>query len=246
MRKIVAFLFLCVLILPLSRVTAQDDADVCSPDAIRSRTDEIYRVYAITSTVDKDIESALRTLEHLQTSLDELHKACSLHLAETLLANLETGGFVVYMRHAATDVTQTDSDLSSCETQRNLSDQGREDAQHIGEYFATLNIPISRLISTEYCRTRETAQMAFGEPEIIDRVTLTGMLPELLSTPPPAGTNTFIVAHIGVIAPYMPQTTTFEEGDALIYLPKGDDGFELIERIPLAYWELFAEIQEAR
>jgi hypothetical protein len=44
----------------------------------------------------------------------------------------------------------------------------------------------------------------------------------------------------------MPQTTTFEEGDALIYAPKGDDGFELIERIPLAYWELFAEIQEAR
>jgi hypothetical protein len=246
MRKIFAFLFLCVLILPLSHVTAQDDANACSPDAIRSRADDIYTVYAITSTIDKDIESALRTLENLQTSLDELHQDCSLHLAETLLANLETGGFVVYVRHAATDVTQTDSDLSSCETQRNLSDQGREDAQRIGEYFATLNIPVNRLISTEYCRTRETAQMAFGEPEIIDRVTLTGMLLELLSTPPPAGTNTFIIGHIGVIAPYMPQTTTFEEGDALIYAPKGDDGFELIERIPLAYWELFAEIQEGR
>ena len=61
---------------------------------------------------------------------------------KTLIAALRQGGYVIYFRHAATDMTQTDSDLSRCETQRNLNAQGRADARVIGAAFQTLGIPV--------------------------------------------------------------------------------------------------------
>ena len=44
---------------------------------------------------------------------------------------LQDGGYVVYLRHAATDQSKEDAgvvDLEDCSTQRNLTDAGREQA----------------------------------------------------------------------------------------------------------------------
>ena len=129
-----------------------------------------------------------------------------------LLAALRQGGFVLYFRHARTDFSQDDtdlSDLSNCATQRNLSSEGRAQARLIGESIANLAIPIGEVLSSELCRTRETAELAFGRATLMPDLTSFGTagseaeeqervaaLRRLLATPPQPGTNTVLVGHL--------------------------------------------------
>ena len=80
--------------------------------------------------------------------------------AGDLIEALKQGGYVVYMRHAATDHTQKDldrSDLTNCTAQRNLSARGRDDAARIASIMRELGIPVSTVYSSPYCRARDTA-----------------------------------------------------------------------------------------
>jgi phosphohistidine phosphatase SixA len=49
--------------------------------------------------------------------------------------------------------------LGDCSTQRNLSDEGREEARRIGERFRDAGIGFDRMLSSEWCRTTETADL---------------------------------------------------------------------------------------
>lgn len=52
--------------------------------------------------------------------------------AEVSVAELRQGGYVLYMRHAATDFSQTDARMrgyEDCANQRNLTDRGRAEAR---------------------------------------------------------------------------------------------------------------------
>jgi hypothetical protein len=58
---------------------------------------------------------------------------------------LRRGGYVLYFRHAATDMSKNDAGMTSfddCPTQRNLVDRGRDDARTIGAAIRALGIPI--------------------------------------------------------------------------------------------------------
>src|SRR5262245_60975102 len=82
-----------------------------------------------------------------------------------LSRSLKAGGLVLVFRHAATDFTKPDQDpvvVSDCSTQRNLSAQGRADARAIGRGVRRLGLPIGKVLSSAYCRTLETARLAFG------------------------------------------------------------------------------------
>src|SRR5215212_8100353 len=77
---------------------------------------------------------------------------------------LRKGGYVVFFRHAATDFSHEDTDtqnLRNCLTQRNLTAAGRADARMIGRAFRSLRIPVGPVLASRYCRTRETARLAF-------------------------------------------------------------------------------------
>ena len=53
-----------------------------------------------------------------------------------VLGELRRGGLVVYFRHGTSDQTGAGdeaADLAKCETQRNLSAEGREQATQIGK-----------------------------------------------------------------------------------------------------------------
>jgi len=85
--------------------------------------------------------------------------------ASQLVDDIQSGGYVLYVRHAATDHSQKDSnrnDLSDCSSQRNLSSKGREDATRIGKAIKKLHIPIKHVSSSPYCRAKETAQLMFN------------------------------------------------------------------------------------
>ena len=84
-------------------------------------------------------------------------------LNENLINQLEDGGKLIFIRHAYAPGNGDPSDfnLNDCSTQRNLNYQGREQAEYIGEFFRKNKIKIDRVLSSEWCRCKETAKIAF-------------------------------------------------------------------------------------
>jgi len=73
------------------------------------------------------------------------------------------------MRHGQTDSTQRDTDrydFNDCQTQRNLSAEGREQVKRIGQAIKRLEIPVGNVSSSPYCRCRDTAKFVFGRFKI--------------------------------------------------------------------------------
>src|SRR4051812_27033961 len=66
-------------------------------------------------------------------------------LDASVVALLRQGGYVIYFRHSLTDHSQTDNfggDYLNCAKQRNLTDEGRNQARAIGAAFKQLQIPV--------------------------------------------------------------------------------------------------------
>jgi phosphohistidine phosphatase SixA len=78
---------------------------------------------------------------------------------------LRAGGLVVLMRHASTEPGLGDPkgfSLEDCATQRNLSGAGRDEARRVGERFRAERVPVAQVLTSPWCRCRETAMLAFG------------------------------------------------------------------------------------
>lgn len=94
----------------------------------------------------------------------------ALMMPKTVLANdalwseLRNGGIVLF-RHALAPGTGDPSTftLNDCSTQRNLNDVGRADAVRIGTIFREKAIPVSKVLTSQWCRCRETAILAFPD-----------------------------------------------------------------------------------
>ena len=83
----------------------------------------------------------------------------------SVLGELRKGGLVIYLRHGSTDQTGSSeeaADLMKCETQRNLSAEGRMQATEIGKAMQALRIPVGTVTTSPFCRTKDTAELAFG------------------------------------------------------------------------------------
>ena len=86
-------------------------------------------------------------------------------LNKNLINNLEDGGKLIFIRHAyAPGNGDPDNfNLDDCSTQRNLNYQGRKQAKYIGEFFRKNKIKIDKVLSSEWCRCKETAKIAFKD-----------------------------------------------------------------------------------
>ena len=91
-------------------------------------------------------------------------------LNENLMNQLEEGGKLIFIRHAyAPGSGDPDNfNLNDCSTQRNLSEDGKKQAQLIGVFFKENKIKIDRILSSEWCRCKETAFIAFEDFETKD------------------------------------------------------------------------------
>ena len=87
-----------------------------------------------------------------------------------VLENLKKGGNLIFIRHAyAPGGGDPDNfEINDCSTQRNLSVAGREQAKKIGKFFDENQIPIDKVISSEWCRCKQTAEIAFKSFETKD------------------------------------------------------------------------------
>ena len=88
-------------------------------------------------------------------------------LNKNLINQLEDGGKLIFIRHAYAPGSgdPKNFNLNDCSTQRNLNDSGREQSKNIGNLFYRYNIKIKNVYSSEWCRCKETASIAFEKFE---------------------------------------------------------------------------------
>lgn len=81
---------------------------------------------------------------------------------------LREDGAIAVMRHALAPGTGDPSGftLEDCSTQRNLDDRGREQARKIGEALQTRGIAFETVFTSQWCRTRETAELVDAGPVV--------------------------------------------------------------------------------
>ena len=145
---------------------------------------------------------------------------------------LRKGGYIIYFRHGRTQLDQVSLEsgnraegkinFARCDTQRNLSDEGRAELKAAGEAFRKAAIPLDKTYASPYCRTKDTAvflvagsssgagtgggagantrvqelpllaEFSPSEARPEDRL---ARLEQLFSQRPAPGKNTLIVAH---------------------------------------------------
>jgi hypothetical protein len=136
--------------------------------------------------------------------------------------------------------------FEDCATQRNLTDKGRAEARALGEHVKRLKIPIGEVLASPFCRTMETARLAFGKARPTNEVRggpLSADDPKryeplrlLLGTKPAAGTNTVLSSHgnpFRAVAgpPYL------AEGEIAVVRPEGGERFSVVARLRLDDWQ---------
>ena len=85
-------------------------------------------------------------------------------LNKNLINQLEDGGKLIFIRHAFApgNGDPNNFNLNDCSSQRNLNLIGRKQAKDIGEFFRENKIKIYKVLSSEWCRCKETADIAFN------------------------------------------------------------------------------------
>jgi hypothetical protein len=168
---------------------------------------------------------------------------------------------VIYFRHADTGPAYPEPgpiDLARCETQRNLNDKGRSEARVIGEQLRRLQVGIGTVLSSEFCRCWQTAELAVGRYE--KTRALTGVsrgseaagqrdeasraLRNLLGTPPAPGTNTLLFSH-GFNLLDLENFLLGTQGEAAIFRPDGRGGYALVARLTPDQWALLPDARGA-
>ncbi|MFN0193315.1 MAG: hypothetical protein ACKVP5_15310 [Aestuariivirga sp.] len=172
-----------------------------------------------------------------------------------LLAKLQQGGLLIFFRHGLTpnykDAIDRDPDdplPGNCSHQRNLSAEGIEQMQKMGEAFRELEIPIGIVRASPMCRSYDSAWYAFGRYERDRNILLHGSNPEkdppeakiwkniqnIAKIPPLPMTNSIFMSHgtVGEVfgAGYL------QEGEAVIIEPDGKGGWSLVARVTSEEW----------
>ncbi len=86
---------------------------------------------------------------------------------KNLIENLKKGGKLIFIRHAFAPGggDPVNFNINDCTTQRNLSESGRIQSKKIGKFFLDNNIKIKNVYSSEWCRCKDTASIAFKNYE---------------------------------------------------------------------------------
>ena len=157
---------------------------------------------------------------------------------------LRQGGVLILMRHAATEPGTGDPPgfrVDDCTTQRNLSRQGREQAQRLGAMFAARGVKPVAVFSSAWCRCLDTAKLAFPSAPVshlpaLDSLFMdnsgepaqTAYLRDALQRIPRSGVTVWVTHQTNATA----LTGEFlDMGEALILRPEGDGKFRALGRL---------------
>lgn len=186
--------------------------------------------------------------------------------AGRLAEALRSDGHVLYWRHALTNQDERDSRISlhdgipdeevmaDCDSQRNLSDEGRKQAEQIGRALRKAGFTADSIHSSSYCRNLETAergfprksvevndQALFNQPALahesqVDDVT--HRLQGLLSAPPESGNRVIIGHNLNIQSA---ADVRLDEGEMALFRSKEGEEAELIAAFSQADLEALLE-----
>ena len=99
--------------------------------------------------------------------LISLNVALKANSNENIQNILKDGGKIIFIRHAYAPGggDPINFDISDCSTQRNLNEEGIVQSINIGNFFLKNDIKIDKILSSEWCRCKETAKYAFKKFE---------------------------------------------------------------------------------
>ena len=82
---------------------------------------------------------------------------------DKILKSLKEGKKLVFIRHAIApgNGDPNNFDINDCSTQRNLDKNGITQSKKIGQFFKNNKIKIDKVLSSEWCRCKDTAKYAF-------------------------------------------------------------------------------------
>lgn len=84
------------------------------------------------------------------------------------LSAFAEGRQIMMIRHAYAPGTGDPADfrIGDCSTQRNLNEEGREQARRLGAFIRAQGIESARVLTSQWCRCKETAELlGLGEVE---------------------------------------------------------------------------------
>lgn len=89
---------------------------------------------------------------------------------ENLINTLKKGKNIIFIRHSLAPGNGDPAGfiLSDCSTQRNLNKKGIIQSKKIGKFFEKNKIPIDLVLSSEWCRCKDTAFYAFSDFKTFD------------------------------------------------------------------------------
>ncbi|MBP0614806.1 histidine phosphatase family protein [Jiella sp. KSK16Y-1] len=149
-------------------------------------------------------------------------------------------GTHILMRHAIAPGTGDPSNftLGDCKTQRNLSAGGRAQAARIGEELKDNAVPIDVVLTSQWCRARDTAdQLRYrpveDEPALNsffagrgDRKAQTAALKQRITALDMAGQKAVLVSHqVNITA----LTGVYPSSGEIVVIRLGDDGKVSVE-----------------
>jgi phosphohistidine phosphatase SixA len=165
---------------------------------------------------------------------------------EAAWVRLSNGGYTILLQHSQTlggDASVVDP--QDCSTQAVLSDRGRTQARRQGTRFAARAVIINGIYTSEYCRTQETADLAFGsysvevlqeldplgQAEMSEEEQLDAIIARINGFRGPG--NQLFITHGGVVQALT--GTTPRDGEAVIVgpVPEGSDRPAVVGRILL-------------
>ena len=91
-------------------------------------------------------------------------------IAKDLWAEAKNGDKIILIRHALAPGggDPPGFKINDCKTQRNLNKVGIEQSKAIGKLFKKNKIPVDKVLSSQWCRCKDTAKYAFEDFETSD------------------------------------------------------------------------------
>jgi phosphohistidine phosphatase SixA len=173
---------------------------------------------------------------------------------QATIAAMKKGGYVIVLRHGATNADQADIDplnFDNVGKQRLLSEQGKQVAAQVGEAFKKLGIPLGKVYTSKFNRAVETGKLiSGGEVTPTADVTEGGLvvtpiennrraeaLKKMAGTVPEVGKNTLIVTHKpNIMDAFGKDWFDVKEGEASIFKPDGSGKTVLVARFQAIDW----------
>lgn len=160
---------------------------------------------------------------------------------EAVWRALSEGGKVVLMRHGEIERGPGTGDSllrdPSCRGERKLSASGQAQARRVGEAFRQRGIAVDAVRHSPYCRTTDTARLAFGSGTPADYLSLREVLGAEAAAAQTRALSEVIGAHAGpgnlILITHEPNigAVSFElmrPADFLVLRPLGGSDFEEI------------------